>query len=306
MKRTITVILLAILTLSLVLCGCDNTHSHNHEKDDIIKKTDIRQNDDSVIVVYEDGYERTYSATQPIEVFVNEGGSRSARAIGISTHPYFYWIGGDNYQTQDGNRVEFVTSKDSIVIIPGDSVTSKDAFVIIPEDSATQQDDIVVEVTLVGTAYVQLQGSIGGSYLYSFFEHNGKKYQDCAIDVLNILWEKTTLIDFATGYENEPIDSIADFRNFGNLEAVILPTSIKKVDRKAFDGCIKLTTVYYCGTAEEWAGVELESGESVGKDNKVETIPNSLASCTVYFYSEKQPAVDGNHWHFVDGKPVAW
>ena len=134
--------------------------------------------------------------------------------------------------------------------------------------------------------------------------------QRSLIQVSPILWEsrsKTTLIDFATGYEKEPIESIVDFRWFENLEAVILPASIKKVGRNAFDSCTKLTTVYYYGTPAEWENVELVGTEIkyIGEED-VKFFPNKIADCTVYFYSEQEPTQAGNYWHLVDGKPTKW
>ena len=142
------------------------------------------------------------------------------------------------------------------------------------------------------------------------FEHNGKKYENCSSELLAIFRANTTLIDFVTGYKKEPFDSIYTngFTKFEKLEAIILPTSIKKVDKKAFDGCAKLTTVYYLGTPEEWEKVELMGTEIKDKDGKetVQTVENLLATCTVYFYSEEAPTGTDNYWHLVDGKPTMW
>ena len=70
----------------------------------------------------------------------------------------------------------------------------------------------------------------------------------------------------------------------------------------AFYYCNALSTVYYGGTAEEWADVSIDS---TGNDK--------LTSATVYYYSETEPALnedetayDGNYWHFVEGEIVIW
>ena len=55
MKKTVAVLLLTILTIALLLCGCDA--NLQKEGTPIIKKTEIREGDKSVTVVYEDGYE---------------------------------------------------------------------------------------------------------------------------------------------------------------------------------------------------------------------------------------------------------
>lgn len=283
MKRTLTVLILAIFTLSFLFCSC-NLNLKKEEEDPIIKKTEIRQNDDSVTVVYEDGYELTYSLTQPIESYKEEDGTLSARAIG-SVFGY--------YQISHG----------SINTVPSDSV-------------------------VVGTGGVHFEGNGNGGYVVSgdaflgnvdmsgasmqvgsannYFECDGKKYENCATELLGIFRNKTTLLDLATGYEKEPFATVAGFTKFEQLESVILPTSIKKVRKNAFEGCTKLATVYYCGTAQEWEGVELVGTEVIKDKETVDFTPNLLESCTVYFYSEEEPTSAGNYWHLVDGKPIAW
>lgn len=283
MKKTLAIILLSILTLSVLLCSCD-LGSHKEEEDPIIKKVEIRQDDNNVTVVYEDGYELTYPLAQPIDVFVEKDNTHSARAIGISIF-YFTSIGGGN-----------------ITIAPGDTATNVDEYVAQGNGSG----NFVVS----GDSFTGIASGVQVQMKDNYLEYNGKKYENCATELLTIFRTNTTLIDFATGYEKEPFAKIysGGFTNFEKLEAVILPTSIKKVDKRAFDGCSKLTTVYYYGTAEEWDLVELVGTETTDKEDKekVESIPNLLESCTVYFYSEQAPTAAGNYWHMVDGKPVAW
>ena len=283
MKKTIATLLLSILVLSLLLCSCD-LNLKKEEEDPIIKKTEIRQNDDSVTVVYEDGYELTYLLTQPIESYKEEDGTLGARAIG-SVFGYYQISGG------------------SIDITSGDTIVA-------------------------GTGGVHFEGNGNGGYIVSgdaflgnvdmsgasmqvgsannFFVLDGKKYEDCATELLGVFRSKTTLLDLATGYEKEPFTTVAGFTKFEQLESVILPTSIKKVRKNAFEGCTKLTIVYYCGTAQEWEGVELVGTEVIKDKETVDFTPNLLESCTVYFYSEEEPTSAGNYWHLVDGKPTAW
>ena len=283
MKKTLTVLLLAVLTLSLLLCGCDQLSLKKEEKP-IIKKVEIREDANSVTVVYEDGYELAYSLTNPIETYTEEDGTLGARAIG-SVFGYYQIPGG------------------SIGITSGDTAVA-------------------------GTGGVHFEGNGNGGYIVSgeaflgnvdmsgatvqmgsannFFLLDGKKYEDCATELLDIFRSKTTLLDFATGYEKEPLTIIAGFSKFEQLESVILPTSIKKVRKNAFEGCTKLTTVYYYGTAQEWEGVELVGTEVIKDKETLDFISNLLESCTVYFYSENEPTSAGNYWHLVDGKPTKW
>lgn len=267
MKKTIATLLLSILVLSLLLCSCD-LNLKKEEEDPIIKKTEIRQNDDSVTVVYEDGYELTYLLTQPIESYTEEDGTLGARAIG-SAFGYYQISGGVHFEG-NGN---------------GGYIVSGDAFLGNVDMSGASMQ--------VGSAN-------------NFFVLDGKKYEDCATELLGVFRSKTTLLDLATGYEKEPFTTVAGFTKFEQLESVILPTSIKKVRKNAFEGCTKLTIVYYCGTAQEWEGVELVGTEVIKDKETVDFIPNLLESCTVYFYSEEEPTSAGNYWHFVDSKPIAW
>ena len=285
MKKTVAVLLLTILTIALLLCGCDA--NLQKEGTPIIKKTEIREDDKSVTVVYEDGYELSYLFTQPIETFVEEDVTRTARAIGSvyayyvdftqSTSPFASAAGAEDYYASvDGE---------------GNIVVSGEAFIGNASMSELQTQSNKVE---------------------RYFEKDGKKYVDYSVDLLTIFHQKTKLIDFATGYEEEPYDNISDFgfRKFEALEAVILPVSIKKVGKKAFEDCPQLTTVYYFGTEIEWQSVELVATETQtideDKNETVEVIKNDLARCTVYFYSEDAPTATGNYWHFVNGVPVAW
>ena len=59
--------------------------------------------------------------------------------------------------------------------------------------------------------------------------------------------------------------------------------------------CEGLESIYFAGTAEEWAGVEIK--------DKTE----QLLAATVYFYSEAEPTEEGSYWHYgEDGEVVAW
>ena len=295
MRKTLTILLLCVLTLSMILCSCDKVIKQENEGEDIIKKVEIREEQDKLTVVYEDGYERSYSLTQPIEVFVEKDNTRSARAVGI-TFPLFVINTGTSTGISTGG-ISFVTGEYNGNVSTGDYIYSTGEIVF--STGVIVEGDITYVVS-------QMQSAPTTRH----FEHDGKKYEDCSGELLNTFRTKTVLIDFVTGYEEEPFDAIYanGFAKFENLEAIILPASVKKVGQKAFDGCTKLTTVYFCGTEEEWGTVEMAETEVKDKDGKepIETTPNHLTTCTVYFYSETEPTATGNYWHFVDGKPIAW
>jgi hypothetical protein len=79
-----------------------------------------------------------------------------------------------------------------------------------------------------------------------------------------------------------------------DIESITIPECVKTIEKAAFDNCNALAKVYYQGTADEWALVEVE--------------PNNepLLSATRYYYSETEPTVTGTFWHYVDGVPTPW
>ncbi|MBQ9729930.1 MAG: hypothetical protein IJV80_03860, partial [Clostridia bacterium] len=73
--------------------------------------------------------------------------------------------------------------------------------------------------------------------------------------------------------------------------------SVEYIGSSAFQGCSKLTSVYYKGTASDWLNIEF------GWYNE------KLTSATRYYYIENEadvPTDGGNYWHYVDGVPTAW
>ncbi|MGN1061307.1 MAG: leucine-rich repeat domain-containing protein, partial [Candidatus Coproplasma sp.] len=76
------------------------------------------------------------------------------------------------------------------------------------------------------------------------------------------------------------------------LKNIIIGKSLKTINGSAFDSSAEIETVYYNGTAEEWAKV------SVGS-----TVP--FGNATIYYYSETEPTTAGNFWHYdTDGKTI--
>lgn len=285
MKKTLAMLLLVILSVALFLCGC-NVPSQKEESQ-IIEKIEIREDANYVTVVYEDGYELTYTLKQPIETIVEKDGIRSARAVGVAFTVY-------SISTDSTNNFAGVWGE-------GDHSASIDG----------EGNFVISGGAIAGNASMSdFQVQVGTTVRY--FEKDGKKYVDYAADLLAIFRKKTTLIDFVTGFEEEPYDNISasGFEKFENLEAVILPASIKTVGKKAFDNCPKLTAIYFFGTDVEWQEVELVGVEEKTVDEeKYETvtiIENALTKCTVYFYSETEPTDSGFYWHYVDGVPAVW
>ena len=84
------------------------------------------------------------------------------------------------------------------------------------------------------------------------------------------------------------------FWGCGELGDLIIPTSITTIEDSAFANCF-IDNIYYLGSQEEWDNITIVSNYGIG-------------AATKYFYSESQPTVSGNYWHFdTDGiTPIAW
>ena len=95
----------------------------------------------------------------------------------------------------------------------------------------------------------------------------------------------------------DSVTSIGDdaFRYCDSLTSVTIGNSVTSIGEWAFYGCDSLSTVYYNGTKEEWSGI------SIGSSN------SNLTGATRYYYSETEPTISGNYWHYGDeGVPTPW
>ena len=75
----------------------------------------------------------------------------------------------------------------------------------------------------------------------------------------------------------EGADSIGyqAFRLCRNLKTITIPTSVRRIESRAFDGCSSLTTVHYLGTEEQWKEITIES------ENEYLTEGTDIHYCTV-------------------------
>ena len=79
-----------------------------------------------------------------------------------------------------------------------------------------------------------------------------------------------------------------------NLESLVLPQKTI-IDYHAFDHCDALTSVYYKGNIENNELFVSTSGNL------------AFRLATVYYYSEVEPTIDGDFWHYdKNGKIVVW
>jgi hypothetical protein len=79
---------------------------------------------------------------------------------------------------------------------------------------------------------------------------------------------------------------------------VVIPVGVESISTGAFNGCGKLSKVYYGGqTPMEWNYLSVNAGSG---NTQIES------GITVYYYSETQPVASGNFWHFADRTPTIW
>ena len=90
---------------------------------------------------------------------------------------------------------------------------------------------------------------------------------------------------------------ISNFAFYGcnSLTSVVIGDSVTSISSYAFGGCRNLTSVYYKGTASDWSNLSIDSANSY------------LTNATRYYYSENQPIISGNYWHYdANGNIAVW
>ena len=85
------------------------------------------------------------------------------------------------------------------------------------------------------------------------------------------------------------------FRNCENLREIVIPTSLKSVEFRAFDACTSLEKVFYLGSSASWNSIEID------------TMYDRLHLAARYYYSNVRPNTQGGlYWRYVNGKPTPW
>jgi hypothetical protein len=87
------------------------------------------------------------------------------------------------------------------------------------------------------------------------------------------------------------------FDSCDSLTSIVIGDSVTNIGDYAFIYCSSLTSVYYNGTKEDWAKI------NIGSSNY------KLTGATRYYYIENEsdlPNDNGNYWHYVDGVPTKW
>ena len=85
------------------------------------------------------------------------------------------------------------------------------------------------------------------------------------------------------------------FTGCTSLITVVLPSTLTSIEDGAFDDCTALKTVFYEGTEEQFDTLDIS------------TLNDAINDAKVYFYSEQEPAGDGDFWHYNNnGSPIIW
>ena len=84
------------------------------------------------------------------------------------------------------------------------------------------------------------------------------------------------------------------FEDCDALKEITFKGTVESIESAAFNGPNALEHVYYFGSPEEWANVNIANYNT------------SFTTC-IYFYSESEPIIKENYWHYDEsGNPIAW
>ena len=107
-------------------------------------------------------------------------------------------------------------------------------------------------------------------------------------DAIEIIYNNAEYVE--TFILNQGIQKI-DFGAFNymkSLKNLVLPSSADIYNFNFYNVNNDLK-IFFIGTENEWNSKESNSSYN-----------------NIYFYSETQPVIQGNYWHYVDGEPVIW
>ena len=244
-----------------------------------------------------------------------------------SGYAHFGWIfGASSYSSNDA----YVPASLKTVVITGGSSISNNAFRDCGNIVSIEIPSSVISIgdsAFSGCTNLQNVTFAEGSLLQSIGNH---AFYDCAsLASIEIPSSVTSIGDYAfygcaglesvTFAEGSLLQSIGNYAFYkckslasieipssvisigesafsvcANLASIEIPSSVTSIGGSAFWECFNLRKVYYGGSEEQWGDI------SISYEN------NSLTGATRYYYSETEPAQEGNFWHRVDGEIVEW
>lgn len=86
------------------------------------------------------------------------------------------------------------------------------------------------------------------------------------------------------------------FYKCSDLTDIVIHKEVTAIGLNAFLYCFNLSKIYYTGSAEDWAKIDIDE----------HNIADMQELITVYYYSENQPTAEGNFWHYVNDTPTIW
>ncbi len=84
------------------------------------------------------------------------------------------------------------------------------------------------------------------------------------------------------------------FMSCESLVSIVIPKGVTKIEGWTFEFCDSLKYIYCMCTEEEWNNVLIDFPN------------NSLDMVECFYYSEVEPTIEGNFWHYADGEPTLW
>lgn len=224
----------------------------------------------------------------------------------VETNPYFKIIDGDLYSS-DGKTFLWYTpghTKESFTLPDSVTTISTGAFymnplktIVIPDGVTTIEDRAFyycdhLESMIIpdSVTYLGVSAFANCSALKSAVIGNGVTRLS-----YSVFSGCTSLTDVVIGEGVTDIESSA-FYGCTSLRKVVMGRNVRHVQMGAFMLCEYIDSVYYRGTAEEWANILFEF-----YSNESERIKRASLR---YYYSETQPSEEGKYWHYDENNEI--